>query len=89
VKYIILVPDGLADEPVEALGGKTPLEAADTPNMDYLAQNGLSALVQTIPDNLPPGSDIGNLALLGYDPGKDFRKSSSGSSQFRYHAQKR
>ena len=72
MKYIILVPDGLADEPVEALGGKTPLEAADTPNMDYLAQNGLSALVQTIPDNLPPGSDIGNLALLGYDPGKDF-----------------
>jgi 2,3-bisphosphoglycerate-independent phosphoglycerate mutase len=72
MKYIILVPDGLADQPLKALGGKTPLEAAHTPNMDYLAQNGLSALVQTIPDGIPPGSDIGNLALLGYDPGKNF-----------------
>jgi len=72
MKYLILVPDGLADEPLEALGGKTPMEAADTPNMDYLAQNGFSSLVQTIPEGQPPGSDIGNLALLGYDPGKHF-----------------
>jgi len=72
MKYIILVPDGLADEPLKELGGKTPMEAARTPNMDHLAQNGLSALVQTIPDGLPPGSDIGNLALMGYDPTKNF-----------------
>jgi 2,3-bisphosphoglycerate-independent phosphoglycerate mutase len=72
MKYIILVPDGLADEPLKQLGGKTPMEAADTPNMDYLAQNGFSALAQTIPDGMPPGSDIGNLALMGYDPKKNF-----------------
>ena len=72
MKYLILVPDGLADEPLKALGGKTPLEAADTPHMDYLAQNGLSALVRTIPNGVPPGSDIGNLSLLGYDPKKNF-----------------
>jgi 2,3-bisphosphoglycerate-independent phosphoglycerate mutase len=72
MKYIILVPDGLADEPLKELGGKTPMEAAQTPNMDFLAQSGFSALAQTIPDGLPPGSDIGNLALMGYDPNKNF-----------------
>ena len=72
MKYIILVPDGLADEPLKELGGKTPMEAALTPNMDYLAQNGFSALTQTIPDGMSPGSDVGNLALLGYDPKKNF-----------------
>jgi len=72
MKYIILVPDGLADQPLKQLNGKTPMEAADTPNMDYLAQNGFSALTQTIPDGMPPGSDIGNLALMGYDPQKNF-----------------
>jgi len=72
MKYIILVPDGLADEPLKELKGKTPMEAARTPNMDSLAQKGLSALVQTIPDGLPPGSDVGNLALMGYDPRKNF-----------------
>jgi 2,3-bisphosphoglycerate-independent phosphoglycerate mutase len=72
MKYVILVPDGLADQPLKELGGKTPMEAADTPNMDYLAQHGFSALVQTIPDGMPPGSDVGNLALMGYDPKKNF-----------------
>jgi 2,3-bisphosphoglycerate-independent phosphoglycerate mutase len=72
MKYIVLVPDGLADEPLKELGGKTPMEAARTPNMDYLARNGLSALTQTIPDGMAPGSDIGNLALMGYDPAKNF-----------------
>ncbi len=72
MKYIILVPDGLADEPLKELGGKTPMEAARTPNMDYLAQRGFSALTQTIPDGMSPGSDIGNLALMGYDPRKNF-----------------
>jgi 2,3-bisphosphoglycerate-independent phosphoglycerate mutase len=68
MKYIILVPDGVADEPVPALGGKTPLEAAKTPHMDFMAQHGLSGLVQTIPQGMPPGSDVGNLSLMGYNP---------------------
>ncbi len=72
MKYIILVPDGMADEPVAQLNGQTPLQAANTPNMDFLAQGGLSALVQTIPQGMSPGSDIGNLALMGYDPKVNF-----------------
>lgn len=72
MKYIVLVPDGMADEPIAALGEKTPLEAANTPHMDFLASHGLSALVQTIPHGMPPGSDIGNLALMGYDPMVNF-----------------
>lgn len=62
----------MADEPVAQLGGKTPMQAANTVNMDYLAQNGYCGLVDTIPEGMPPGSDIGNLALLGYDPVKNF-----------------
>ena len=72
MKYIVLVPDGMADEPIAQLGDKTPMEAAYTPNMDFMAQNGLSAMVQTIPQGMSPGSDIGNLALMGYDPKADF-----------------
>jgi len=72
MKYVILVPDGLADEPLKELGGKTPMEAAKTPNMDYLAKHGFSGLVKTIPDGMPPGSDIGNLSLMGYDPQLNF-----------------
>jgi 2,3-bisphosphoglycerate-independent phosphoglycerate mutase len=72
VKYIVLVPDGMADEPVAQLGGKTPMQAANTVNMDYMAQNGYSGLLQTIPDAFPPGSDIGNLSLMGYNPAVNF-----------------
>lgn len=72
MKYIMIVPDGMADYPVEILGNKTPLEAARTPNLDYMAQHGMTGLVKTIPDKCAPGSDIGNLALLGYDPEKSF-----------------
>jgi 2,3-bisphosphoglycerate-independent phosphoglycerate mutase len=68
MKYIVIVPDGMADHALEELGDKTPLEAARTTNMDYLAQHGATGLVRTIPDQMPPGSDIGNMALLGYDP---------------------
>jgi 2,3-bisphosphoglycerate-independent phosphoglycerate mutase len=68
MKYIVVVPDGMADEPVEGLGGKTPLQAAQAVNMDYLAQHGSIGLVQTIPTGMNPGSDIGNMAILGYDP---------------------
>jgi len=68
MKYIIIIPDGMADNPIEKLDGKTPLEVARTTNMDYMAQHGMTGLVQTIPDGMHPGSDIGNMAILGYDP---------------------
>ncbi|MDY6968451.1 MAG: cofactor-independent phosphoglycerate mutase [Spirochaetota bacterium] len=67
-KVIILVGDGMADYPIEALGGKTPLEIANTPNMDYAAVNGILGLVKTIPDGMKPGSDTANLSIFGYDP---------------------
>lgn len=70
MKYIIIVPDGMADNPLEELGNKTPLEVAHTTNMDYLAQKGAVGLVKTIPDNMKPGSDVGNLSIMGYNPKK-------------------
>ena len=70
MKYIVIVPDGAADYPLEELRNKTPLEVARTTNLDFMAQNGFTGLVKTIPDSLSPGSDVGNLALLGYDPQK-------------------
>ena len=72
MKYIFIVPDGMFDEPIEDLGGKTPLQVARTTNMNYLAQNGFTGLVKTIPEGFKPGSDIGNLALLGYNPQECF-----------------
>ncbi len=72
MKYIVIVPDGMADLPLEELSGKTPLEAAHTLNMDFLARNGNVGMIKTIPDGLKPGSEIGNLSLLGYDPKKVF-----------------
>lgn len=66
--YIILVGDGMGDHPRPELGGKTPLEAAATPNLDRLAREGELGLVQTIPEGMEPGSDVANLCLLGYDP---------------------
>ncbi len=68
MKYIIIVPDGMADHPIEKIGNKTPLEVAHTTNMDHMAKNGLTGLVQIIPEKMSPGSDIGNMAILGYDP---------------------
>jgi len=68
MKYIILVGDGMADYPLPELGNKTPLQAADTPNMDLVARNGISGMVKTIPDSMPPGSDVANTSVLGYDP---------------------
>lgn len=67
VKYLVLVPDGAADYGLEELQGRTPLEAASTPNMDRLAREGLGGLVQVIPPSRPAGSDIGNLEIFGYD----------------------
>ena len=68
MKYIVLLGDGMADYPVPALNGKTPLEAADKPNMDSLAHHGEMGLVKTVPDGYPPGSDVANLSVFGYAP---------------------
>jgi len=73
VKYAFLVGDGMADEPIAELGGRTPLEAAHTPNMDRIAALGRVGRVKTIPDGLPPGSDVANLSLLGYDAAAAFQ----------------
>jgi 2,3-bisphosphoglycerate-independent phosphoglycerate mutase len=67
-KYVIIVPDGAADEPLEQFEGRTPLEAARTPNMDRLSIEGRQGLVRTIPEGLEPGSDVAQMSLLGYDP---------------------
>lgn len=67
-KYVVLVPDGCADQPLDALGGKTPLEAANMPNLERLAAGGEVGRARVIPAGLAPGSDVGNLAILGYDP---------------------
>jgi 2,3-bisphosphoglycerate-independent phosphoglycerate mutase len=68
VKYVVLVPDGCADEPLPELGGRTPLEAARMPHLAALAARSEVGLAEVIPPGLPPGSDVGNLAILGYDP---------------------
>ncbi len=67
-KYVVLVPDGCADQPLDVLDGKTPLEAAAMPNLRRLAAMGEVGRARVIPPGLPPGSDVGNLAILGYDP---------------------
>ncbi len=67
MRYVVLVPDGAADYPLDELGGQTPLEAAATPCMDRLAREGSGGLVQMIPAQRHPGSDIGNLEIFGYD----------------------
>lgn len=68
MKYIVVLGDGMADEPVEALGGKTPLAYAQTPVMDSMAQTGEIGMVRTVPKGMSPGSDTANLSVLGYDP---------------------
>ena len=72
LKYIVILGDGMADEPLEQLGGRTPLECADTPVMDELAGKGEMGLAKTVPDSMKPGSDVANLAVLGYDPTKNY-----------------
>lgn len=67
-KYVIIIPDGAADEPIERFGGKTVLEAAETPNIDKISSIGKQGLVKTIPDGMEPGSDVAQMTLLGYDP---------------------
>jgi len=68
MKYVVVLGDGMADEPIEALGGKTPLAYAKTPNMDKLSKVSEVGMVHTIPDGMSPGSDTANLSVMGYDP---------------------
>lgn len=68
MKYVIILTDGCADLPIDKLGGMTPLEKSNTPNMDYFASNGSLYLVKTVPDSLKPGSDVANLSVMGYNP---------------------
>ncbi len=68
LKYALIIPDGCADEPQESLGGRTPLEAADVPEMDAIAAAGFIGRAETVPASLPAGSDVGTMSLFGYDP---------------------
>src|SRR5262245_2579106 len=68
MKYAIVIPDGCADEPQESLGGKTPLQAARTPNMDRIARLGVVGRTDNVPPTLTPASDVATLSLFGYDP---------------------
>jgi 2,3-bisphosphoglycerate-independent phosphoglycerate mutase len=68
MKYVVCVPDGCADEPIDALGGRTPLEAASMPTLATLAARGEVGRAAVIPPGLPPGSDVGNMSIIGYDP---------------------
>jgi len=70
MKYVVIVPDGASDYPLEILGQRTPLEAADLPNIDALAKEGILGRVKTVPKGFKPSSDIANLSLLGYNPDK-------------------
>ncbi len=70
MKYAILVGDGMGDYPIAELGGKTPLEAADIPTIDTLCKRGEFFLNRTVPDAYPPGSDVANMSLMGYNPAK-------------------
>jgi len=68
MKYAVLVGDGMADWKIKDLGHRTPLECAATPNMDKVASQGEIGLVRTVPEGFPPGSDVANLSIMGYDP---------------------
>jgi 2,3-bisphosphoglycerate-independent phosphoglycerate mutase len=68
MKYLLIIGDGMADYPIKGLEGRTPLEVASTPNMDWLSKNGRLGMMRAIPEGMPPGSDVAILSVLGYDP---------------------
>lgn len=68
MKYVVVLGDGMADYPIPELDYKTPLAHARTPNLDFLASRGRMGMVKTVPDGMPPGSDVANLSVMGYDP---------------------
>ncbi|MGL4209295.1 MAG: cofactor-independent phosphoglycerate mutase, partial [Candidatus Adiutrix sp.] len=68
VKYVLIIGDGMGDWPIAELNNQTPLMAAETPNLDYMAKNGLLGLAHTVPPGMPPGSDVAIMSLMGYNP---------------------
>ena len=68
MKYLVLIPDGMADEKIEALGGLTPMEKADKPCMDALVKRSFVGMVSNVPDGMVPESDTANMAILSFDP---------------------
>ncbi|MBE6507661.1 MAG: cofactor-independent phosphoglycerate mutase [Methanocorpusculum parvum] len=70
MKYLLILADGAADEPLAELGGKTPLEVAKKPNMDMIARKGRCGMLKTVDESMTPGSDVANMSILGYDPEK-------------------
>ncbi|AUG58116.1 cofactor-independent phosphoglycerate mutase [Acetivibrio saccincola] len=68
MKYVLILGDGMSDYPIEQLNNKTPLQCAKKPNIDFLAQNAEVGMVKTVPEGLPPGSDVANLSVMGYNP---------------------
>ena len=78
MKYVLFLGDGMADRPIAELDGKTPLEAAKHPAMDQMARDGILGMAQTVPAGMPAGSDVANMAALGYDPAQYY----SGRSPF-------
>ena len=84
MKYIIVLCDGMADEPIEELEGRTPLETAKTENLDRLAPVSELGMVRTVPLGMAPGSDTANLSVIGYDPkGILYRTFAFGSFKYR------
>jgi 2,3-bisphosphoglycerate-independent phosphoglycerate mutase len=70
MKYVVLIGDGMSDKPLKRLNGKTPLEAANTPNMDYIAKGGTTGWANNVPKGMPPGSDVAGMSIFGYNPKK-------------------
>lgn len=68
MKYVIVIADGMADEPLDELNGNTPVVEANTPNMDFIAKNGYTGLAKNVPDGMTPGSDVANTSIMGFDP---------------------
>lgn len=68
MKYVIFIPDGSSDYPIDELDGKTPLMAADTPNIDKMAKAGFGGLTNNVPDAYTPGSDVANMSIFGFNP---------------------
>ncbi|MBI4814464.1 MAG: cofactor-independent phosphoglycerate mutase [Methanobacterium sp.] len=70
MKYVVVIGDGMVDQPLKELDGETPLQRAETPNMDFIAKNGSCGMLETVPQGMEPGSDVANLSIMGYDPKK-------------------
>ena len=70
MKYLVLIGDGMSDRPLRELKGKTPLEAARTPHLDFIARNGMVGWTSNVPKGMPPASDVANMSIFGYDPRK-------------------